>query len=283
MNCRYCVAKDFAGIVNEDLILSNDLIRWLNNSPFMLLVLTGGEPLMPPYDAVSLRLINSIKRRGIIIDTNGTWLPDRTVLNQLKKHNVMVRVSMDSISPEEEIEQRKVGRGQKLDDHSAYYEKLNNILKFQSAGICTAVQTVIWRSNSSSLYQMIYWLADHGIKRWYLQRLIPSHRFKKPTGRFVLEKSKYYSEATSIAKKARAVGIECVAKMDLRHNSVFLLTADGELYTQGNAPGQKVRLGRFHDINNYFDYVSAADHACRYYIADVTTEDPKTRQGIEKG
>jgi pyruvate-formate lyase-activating enzyme len=69
MRCRHCVAKDFAGIEKEDIILSVDMINWINSSPFMVIVLTGGEPLMPPYDIVSINLINSIKDRGIILDT----------------------------------------------------------------------------------------------------------------------------------------------------------------------------------------------------------------------
>lgn len=60
---------------------------------------------------------------------------------------------------------------------------------------------------------------------------------------------------------------------DMRHNSVFLLTADGALYTQGAAAGQKVRLGTIREKIDYFDYVSAADHACRYYLADRPKEE----------
>jgi len=42
--------------------------------------------------------------------------------------------------------------------------------------------------------------------------------------------------------------------------------ADGVLYTQGAAPGVKVPLGNIRQDIKYFDYVSAVDHACRYYI-----------------
>lgn len=267
MDCEYCVAKDFAGIEEEDLVVSTDMIRWLNRSPFMLLVLTGGEPLMPPYDVVSMRLIDSIKDRGIILDTNGTFLPRRSVLSHLKKQRVMVRVSMDSVRPEEEIKKRRVVKGQGFDDRSAYFEKLTNIDRFLSAGVCTAIQTVVWRNNTKPLYQMIDWLSERGIKQWYLQRLIPSYRFKHPSTRLAFKPERYYPLVADIAAKARAAGIKCVPKMDLRHNSVFLLTADGALYTQGSKPGQKVLLGTTKKKIDYFDYVSQADHACRYYLA----------------
>ena len=272
MDCRYCVAKDFVGIENEDLVLSAEMIQWINRSDFILLVLTGGEPLMPPYDAVSMRLIDSVQGRGIILDTNGTFLPDRDVLSRLKKNRVMLRVSMDSIRPEEEIKMRRLPKGSDLDARSAYFTKLTNIDRFLSADISTAVQTVVWGKNKKLLYQMIDWLSTHGIKRWYLQRLIPAYKYKNPSKRFALKQGDYYPLVADIADKAREAGIECIPKMDLRHNSVFLLTADGALYTQGAAPGQKVWLGTIQKDINYFDYVSAADHACRYYLVDTPQE-----------
>lgn len=272
MDCKYCVAKDFEGIEKEDLILTAQMVRWINRSPFMLIVLTGGEPLMPPYDAVSMRLIDTIKERGIILDTNGTFLPKRTILSRLKKRRVMIRVSMDSTVPDEEIKLREVLKKRDYSASSLYRAKLKNIRQFISAGVYTAVQTVVWRNNRESLYQMIDWFTENGVKRWYLQRLIPSHRFKKPPPRYALKPEAYYPLFTDIAAKARAAGIECIPKMDLRHNSVFLLTTNGALYTQGPAPGQKVLLGTTTKDIDYFDYVSQADHACRYYLAHPPKE-----------
>ena len=269
MDCRYCVAKDFEGLEKEDLELNEDMIRWINRSPFMLLVLTGGEPLMPPYDAISMRLIESVKDRGIIVDTNGTFLPDHNTLSQLKKHKVMLRVSMDSTRPEEEIKVRQAARSQNITSNSAYHLKLSNIDSFLSADIFTAIQTVIYRKNAESLYQMIDWLGERNINQWYLQRLIPSYRYKIPPIRYTLKSEEYYPLVTNLASEAKAAGIACIPKMDLRHNSVFLLTSDGKLYTQGEAPGQKVLLGTIRQEIEYFEYVSPADHACRYYLAEM--------------
>lgn len=280
MDCEYCVAKDFTGIENEDLILSTEMIQWIKDSPFMLLVLTGGEPLMPPYDVVSARLIESISDRGIIVDTNGTILPDRSILSLLKRNRVMLRVSMDSMNPKEETELRHLSRCRSLDFKYVYDAKLANIERFLAAGINTSVQTVVWRKNSNFLYQMIDWLSMKGIKQWYLQRLIPSHRFKVPPPRKALKQEAYYPLVANIAVMARQAGIECIPKKDLRHNSVFLLTADGALYTQGGAPGQKVRLGSIREKLDYFDYVSAADHACRYYLAYTQREEGE-RLGVK--
>lgn len=276
MDCDYCVAQDFAGTGQEDLALSSDMIRWLNRSPFMVLVLTGGEPLLPHYDAVSLRIIDAVTNKGLIMDTNGTLLPSRQVLSRFRERRVMIRVSMDALLPREESKRRHAAKGSKMDDRSAHAVKLDNIKRFISAGIFTAVQTVVWQPTPEPLYPMVEWLSTVGIKRWYLQRLIPSHRFKHPGRREALATNKYYGVVDRIVSEARSAGIECVAKKDLRHNSVFLLTGEGALYTQGNKqahPGQKVRLGTIRDKIGYFDYVSAADHACRYYLAEQSTNE----------
>ena len=270
MDCEYCVARDFTGIEKEDLVLSTEMIEWIRKSTFMLVVLTGGEPLMSPASFTTMRIVESISDRGIMIDTNGTILPNREVLSTLKRNRVMLRVSMDSVSAHEEIRLRRVRKGQELDSSSAFNIKLSNIDRFLSAGISTAIQTVVYQNNEDSLNKMIDWLCLHGIKRWYLQRLIPSNRYNPIR---TLKPEDYYPLVKRIAGKARSKGIECVPKMDLRHNSVFLLTADGALYTQGEAPGQKVRLGTIREQIEYFDYVSAADHACRYYLADSPKEE----------
>ncbi len=271
MDCQYCVAKDFTGIEKEDLILSDEMIRWINKSPFMLLVLTGGEPLMPPYDTVSLRLIDSVRDHGVILDTNGTFLPNKSVLSFLKENRVMLRVSLDSMNPKEETELRLMGRGG--DSAKAFHTKLKNIEHFLLAGVTTSVQTVVWRKNAEGVMQIIDWLSERGIKQWYLQRLIPSHKFKEPPVRFSLEHQQYYPLVYEIAVKAGVAGIKCFPKMDLRHNSVFLLTSNGTLYTQGAAPGQKVRLGSIREKIAYFEYVSAADHASRYYLPHIPEDE----------
>jgi MoaA/NifB/PqqE/SkfB family radical SAM enzyme len=175
-----------------------------------------------------------------------------------------------------------VAKGREFDSSQAYEAKLSNVGRFLSAGINTSIQTVVWRKNPEPLYQMIDWLSEIGVKRWYLQRLIPSNRFKEPPIKSALKPKDYYSTVTKIAEKARKAGIDCFPKMDMRHNSVFLLTADGAIYTQGAAPGQKIRLGTFREEIEYFDYVSAADHAWRYYLTDVGEGENRAVKGRDR-
>jgi MoaA/NifB/PqqE/SkfB family radical SAM enzyme len=283
MDCQYCVARDFNGLEEPDLVLSPEMVKWINRSPFMVLVLTGGEPLMPPYDAVSVRLIESVKDKGIILDTNGTFMPGARVLSCLRDHGVMVRVSMDSTRPQEETAVRLTARGAGQSAQAAYRAKLENIERFRSAGVYTAVQTVVWRANPRPVEAMVEWLSERGIERWYLQRLIPSYRFREPPVKYALKPQEYYPLVANLAASARSAGIKCIAKMDLRHNSVFLLTADGVLYTQGAKPGQKVPLGTIKEDIKYFDYVSASEHAHRYYLAETLDSGRRVgKRGVTK-
>ncbi len=265
LQCLYCVAHDFEGIEASDLTITDGLVQWLNTSPFMLLVLTGGEPFMPPYDAATMRLVRSITGKGLVVDTNGTILPSRSMIEELKSKKVLVRVSMDSTAPEDEFKVRVAGA--RDSSRSAYFQKLANIESMIDAGVDIAIQTVVWRKNTP-LDQMIDWMAHRGIRQWYLQRLIPSHKFRQVPERNSLSSEQYYPFVESLSAAAASAGIHCVAKRDLRHNSVFLLTGDGVLYTQGEEPGQKIRLGTVGSYGSFFEYVSPADHAARYYLAE---------------
>lgn len=273
LDCVHCVAKDFKGIVDQDLVISESLTDWVNASPFMLVVLTGGEPLLPPYDEICRRFIESLTGKGVILDSNGTITPSEQMIRCLVKNDVMIRVSMDSIQPTEEIRLRRVRDGQM--SRRLYSEKVERIDWLVRSGIYTAVQTVVWRKNTQGLLQMVDWLAEHGIKQWYLQRLIPSHRFKTPPLRHWMTPLDYLKAIEELSRRCAEVGVQCIAKRDLRHNSVYLLMADGLIYTQGSEPGKKVKLGSICERFEFFDYVSAADHATRYYLTAKNFEEGK--------
>ena len=113
---------------------------------------------------------------------------------------------MDSVRPDDETEVRHVKKGWGLDHRSAYFAKLENIERLVSAGVTTAVQTVVWRTNPQPLFQMIDWLSARGIRRWYLQRLIPSYKFKAPSSRVALTPEKYYSPRSANRREGTVSG-----------------------------------------------------------------------------
>lgn len=274
MACRHCVAKDFVDV--KDLEVTEELIGYINESPFMVIVITGGEPLLPECERELLKLVQSVKRKGIIIDTNGTIMPSDKLISSIIKNEILVRVSWDSVRPQDEIYFRQVKKdmGQYInmgqDPNMVYYmKKIGMINDFRSKGINVAIQSVLHIRNLTSINEMPILLSDLKIKKWYIQRFIPSYKVANERN-LDIPTNKYEIAVTNLSERCRPLNIEFIAKKDRRHNSVFLLVGDGIIYTQDEKPGQKIPLGSykdFEDLNDhkYFEYVSRSDHSERYY------------------
>jgi MoaA/NifB/PqqE/SkfB family radical SAM enzyme len=264
MDCLHCVAKDFGEI--EDLRISKRLLNWINRSDFMVVVITGGEPLLPEYEKQLITLLQETRGKGLVVDTNGTIFPSHSVIETILDTSALVRVSWDSIRVYDETYFRRV----KLDTRHGeeinkeyFNRKVDTMLRLQDAGVNVAVQTVVHKKNIGSLEYMPAKLREFSIKQWYLQRFIPS---RKATGEnFEVSNDEYDKVTAELINMCHEANIECIKKKDRRHNCVFLLVGDGVLYTQGEKPRQKIRLGTIDDEIRYFEYVSSADHAERYY------------------
>ncbi len=103
------------------------------------------------------------------------------------------------------------------------------------------------------------------IDKWYLQRYIPSHKVKNRKN-LSPSISTYERTANQLFEISKRHGIACYTKRDRRHNSVFLLTQDGRLFTQDDTvPGRKILIGDFEKVTDYFGAVSSSDHSDRYY------------------
>lgn len=276
MSCRHCVAKDFGQM--EDLVVSPKMISWINKSPFMVVVITGGEPLLPEYDKQLITLLREIQGKGLIVDTNGTIIPSKLIIDAIVESNTLVRVSWDSINPYDEMYFRQVKPHNTLRNRNInreyYFRKIDMIQHFRSQGVNVAVQSIIHKKNIASILtstkdvasilDMPVKLRELSIKQWYLQRYIPSYQVASSRALDV-SNSEYETAIHKLSNRCQQEGIECIAKRDRRHNSVFLLVGNGLLFTQGEKPREKIPLGTIQSHNAYFDYVSSPDHSDRYY------------------
>jgi len=263
MNCKHCVSKDMQERINKDLLVTEKLINWINESPFMVLVITGGEPFLPEKESDLISLLSNVKNKGLIIDTNGTIVPNKRVIDMILKKNVLVRVSLDSVNPNDEISLRKVKSNDKK-SLEAYYTKFDNLKFFQSKNIKIAVQSVLSKKNVRSIINMPEALVKNSIRYWHIQRFILSHKATDEK-QYALKDDDYQKIMKLLSEKSDKLNINLIGKMDKRHNSVYLLVGDGDLYTQGDKPRQKIHLGNIDSDIRYFDYVSSADHSVRYY------------------
>lgn len=269
MACRHCVAKDFKN--TGDLDVSPELIEYINNSPFMVIVITGGEPLLYECENRLLTLIEEIKSKGLIIDTNGTITPSNILIHQIMENDVLIRVSLDSVRPQDETyfrQMKKYGGKGSNTKYLSYYKKLETIKYLKEKGANVSIQSVIHKKNIHSIEKnpsdMISFLRSMGINKWYIQRFIPS--YKMTDKRHDISTSKYEDVIKMLDIRCKEAGIEFIAKKDKRHNSVFLLVGEGLLYTQSEKPGEKIEIGHYRDHIDYFGIVSLPDHQDRYYI-----------------
>lgn len=267
MICKHCVAKDMAEYNKSDLKVSPGLVKWINDSPFIAVVLSGGEPLLPEKEEDLLFLINNLEKKGIIIDTNGTIVPSEKLLSACMSKDVLFRVSLDSTRPEEEVALRM--SREKKDSKKAYFSKLSNIEKLLESKSSVSIQTILHKTNSASMESLLHQLMDWGIGSWYIQRLIPTKNLPKAKGRkkekFYLESDVYEDRLSKIQSLSEEVGVSCITKKDRRHNCVFIMVGDGDIFTSSDKDGERIFLGKIGKIQNYFEYVSASEHSSRYY------------------
>ncbi len=273
MACRYCVARDMRKYCNQDLQITNELISKINLSPFMVIVITGGEPLLPRCERSLVELISGLKRKGIIVDTNGCVEPSRKVLAMFLRKKVLVRVSLDSFRIQDEATLRmKRPKKHAWSDEvtkEAYKQKLSLIARLKKAGIHVAIQSVLHQHNMDSILYIPEKLQSWAIDKWFIQRLIPTKSLLDET-RYFMEERQYQKVLRGIETVSSKYGIKCFAKKDRRHNCVYLMVGHGEIYTQSDRAGIKIPLGKIGDIEDYFEYVSNSEHAARYYDIPVT-------------
>lgn len=266
MNCRHCIIKDMKGYDYNDLIVTDDLINDINQSPFLVIVITGGEPLLYEYEQSLIKLVNGIQGKGIVIDTNGTIMPNEKLISVIKRKNALLRISLDSVRKEDET---KLRRSHKTKDIS-FHNKLNLIPTFKKKGMKVAIQSVVHKQNLTSINNIIDLMQLWGIQLWYLQRPIPTKTFKPKDNngedQFFLEQNRYEQKVDELAKYANNSGIVCISKKDRRHNCVFLMGSDGTIYSASDSKPERFSIGKIGGILDYFEYVSAADHSVRYFL-----------------
>lgn len=272
MDCVHCVARDTAkilgGVENSDLKITDELIGKINVSDFIAVVITGGEPLLKDYEDKLISLINGLKNKGLIIDTNGSIFPSERLLKLFQRKNVLIRVSWDIPNPKKEYKLRKYPY--KMYENKDMYinEKINLIRYLIANGIKIAIQSVLHGQNCNdpTFYRSFpEKLKELGVDRWYIQRFIPSYK-RVDDEKYFISIDKYNKLTKRLIRESNKYNIKCCTKKDRRHNSVFLLVKEGKIYTQSDdKPGEKICLGEIGEIKHYFEFVSSSEHSVRYY------------------
>ncbi len=273
MACKHCLVKEMRSELCEELHVTRELIRSINESPFVVVVITGGEPLLKEYEEPLLRLIKGIKGRGIIVDTNGITEPSKDLIESFIKKRVLVRVSIDAVNPNTEIKLRR--RGDSVAENRSLYEKKTNLIrKLVKSGVPVAAQSVLYKTNFRSLLWLPEKLKSWSVNRWYVQKFVTTNGAGKDKD-FILGNDRYEKYLTRLEKKAKDLKIVFFGKKDRRDNSVFLLTGDSQVFTQCEETKKKENIGRLGEIRDYFEFVSRSEHSTRYYDVPRVNEKRK--------
>lgn len=123
--------------------------------------LTGGEPTLNPYLKNAIEALSG--KCAVNIDTNGTLPGLRSMGALLKEANVLVRITVDAVSPEllEMIRPSKTGMNQ-------LFAIKQNIAFLLQNNISVLVHTVVTQYNLEHLSEIGETLVRLGVRRWHL-------------------------------------------------------------------------------------------------------------------
>ena len=239
-NCNYCYAADVMW-KNTTEPNENDIKDIIDNilviNP-LVVVLTGGEPLLSPYLNI---IIESLAGRvGLIIDTNG-YVFSQEQLKIFKDKQIVVRISIDSQRPKVNDRYRPVIGDKKKQNLGAKkaIDLLNNCLDKDIASI---VHTVTHRYNINDLSGMGEKFVCLGVKVWRILRLSPAN--DKPNINKVLgyDEDKYFHFYQEIIKKAlndwdKKMQVIIQENLYRERNSVILVSPSGNFMTESPLRG----------------------------------------------
>lgn len=171
LDCIYCYASDKIDIKksNENIYKT---VEAINNLHVLNIGLTGGEPTLNPYLERIIEMFSS--KCAIVLDTNATTDVFLKLSNTLKKANVLVRISIDSV--DDEI--NKKVRPSKRKNFSSFKNIDKNIDILIKNDIYPLIHTVITNLNKNYLDDIAKYLIKKKIKIWHLYSVNYSDKCK---------------------------------------------------------------------------------------------------------
>ena len=268
-NCTYCYAGDVIDKEFEDVDVKKTAAELLKMNP-LAIVLSGGEPLL---EEMKLKdILNTIgNKTGILLDTNGLIYP-QNIIPLLKKYNVVVRVSLDSLS--NKVNSAIRPQRNKKNDISNVATIVENIQLYRKAGITVLVHTVLSTMNKKHIEDLATQLPLLDINGWRIFTVVrPNDNAKKDSFDKLMRYGKIKSiddaekniqkELTRFERKFQSSSlfhIQILRSSTTKRNSVVLVMPDGKLMTEGMFKSAKTII----DIDAIFKKVDLRSHYERY-------------------
>lgn len=281
--CLYCYADNLmqAERPRERNSTIDEVARMANSLNSIVAVITGGDPITRPDRAIGL--IEKIHHdRYLVLDTSGVG-DVRPLLQILKDRKIHVRVSLDSVS-EENDRVRGVNPLYVKDTRSSRDAALRTIATCLAAELSVTVQTVVssFNDNYHELVDLRDVLIHYGVRHWVLHLAVnagKAHELelrRKKSGRghrrSILSARGGQIAVRSLLDSARSnpchIDIRCTDR-ESNHKAVLLIDSIGNLCTEGADGAGKVTIydasdTDLSDRSDIWIHVDKYAHARRY-------------------
>jgi MoaA/NifB/PqqE/SkfB family radical SAM enzyme len=276
LRCLYCHADDLMTGYRER---ENDawfarVLRAAAATPAMVGVVTGGEPLARVERAE--RLIARLAETGkaVVLDTSGVGDFSR-LLPTLRRHQVHVRVSLDSADPAGNDALRPANRQHMPPGTSSAVYAVDAIRRAVRADVPCSVQTVVTARNGDlgTLLALRDHLVGLGVTTWVLHVVVPVGKAAQPSRAGLLAPAGVQEVLDALVRQTAADGVAIDIRLTSTHrapNSTLLISAKGELAVENVRDGGKnvfalPRIGvRGAVLRHFRTHVDLAGHAGRY-------------------
>lgn len=199
MYCDHCYresGEESAGELTTE--QGKKLITEIKKAGFMIMIFSGGEPLMRP-DIVEL--IAHARNEGLrpVIGSNGTLLTEELALRLKEAGAVRIGISLDSMDPVKHNQLRKYEK--------AYEEAVRGMEICNKVGLEFQIHTTVMKWNLPEMEALTDFAVTKGAKAHHLFFLIPTGRGLNIESD-MLNEEEYEEVLNKVLEKQKNVNIE---------------------------------------------------------------------------
>ena len=243
LNCGYCYAQDVMHGKCQEPDMGNieDIANNILRLDPLVVVLTGGDPLVSPYLEGAIKLLH--KKVGIIVDTSGYSLKPEHI-EIFRKYGIFVRISLDSEIPRINRYLRPVlSVSKKIDGERSESTDaaVNAIIACINNDIEVGVQSVATTKNRSDFEMLGSKLFHLGISGWRIFMVAPSKErisiYTQLSGDRISQKRFYSHIVRQLMRKQKNIWHDRMSVQVVSNevpNAIILVAPDGTFLTETN-------------------------------------------------
>lgn len=258
LNCIYCFGED--KMYNNRRIASvAELYDPLVKIQPIQISLGGGEPTLNPMLGEIIDYI-SAHEIAILVDTNGTTEELQKIISVVKRNDVLVRVSIDSLN-DEIIQKVRPYKG-KIEISVAERIK-KNIAMLLDNEVGVTVQTVLSRINLKEMKEIADFLVKKGIKRWHISGVKYSEKCKSSYDSISITEKEILETQKRLSEYKKYIDITFAYEKDYGPNARLFFDVNGEFLTDSIVEGLNY-LGKNPQLTEIYKKLDKNGHIQRY-------------------